>query len=367
MTIAPSSVLPLVALLATTAAAQSVVLPAGAATTPPNPSPPNVSLSSFLFDGNGTHCELVYPTGDVGQASALWQAMAVRRPATGTTPNPAMTMNATIVMSVSPLAYSGVSSTFAANHGPAPVTVFSGTLSLPARAQPASWPAPWEVLPFTTPFAFQSAAGQSLVIEITETNLSPSAPWNVEVDYPDVGTRQDNDTTVVSTCRFGNGVTNTSITFNKPMLGNDWWVSYLSLPPNLKGIGVLGASGIGGSWAGMMLPIDLTAYGAPGCTWNVSVDITVPLINSSSNVYTWPVLRIPSDPALAGETFYEQAALLDPSANALGVGTTRSSKWTIGIDPGARASFIDAFLPFSAGNPNGRFHGRTGVSIRLDP
>jgi hypothetical protein len=90
----------------------------------------------------------------------------------------------------------------------------------------------------------------------------------------------------------------------------------------------------------------------------------VPLLGGGP-LYSWE-LRLPSDPAIAGRTFYEQAVLVDPGANAWGLATTWSSKWTVGVHPGVRASFIDLLWPFT-NNPTGRFNGRTGVTVQLNP
>jgi hypothetical protein len=314
---------------------------------------------------SASRTQLIYPTSDISQPSAVWRSMAVRRPANLATFNPAITVNATIVISVSPLAYDAMTTTFASNHGPVPVTVHSGPLSLPARAQPPAWPAPWEVLPFGTPFAFQQANGASLVIDVHQSR-NPGPVWHVEVMWPDLGTQQNNQTSSLPNCRFSNGSYNTFIVYTLPTLGNPWRVSYQPLPPNRVGVGVLGTQGMGGTWGGLRLPIDLTPLGAPGCTWNVSVDVIVPLTNSGSSLYTWPDLLIPSDTALAGQTFYEQAFLVDPGANALGLATTWSSKWTIGVHPGVAAAFLENPV-YSASNPTGRLRGRTGVSIQLNP
>jgi hypothetical protein len=354
-------------LLGTLGHAQEVILPPGAATSAPAStvtSSPFVFYSDlFTFPPRASHCQLIYPTSDVGQASALWRSLAVRRPADVATMNPAGVTQATVVISVAPLPYDAMTTTFAANHGPRPVTVLSGAVSLPARAQPGSWPAPWEnVIPFTTPFPFSRTSGASLVVDILQTgNTAPSA-WLVEATGPDPGDRTDNPTWP-ATCRFSNGEFNSFLSYQPPTLGAAWSLSYQPLPPNLVGAGVLGTEGVGGSWGGQRLPIDLTPLGAPGCTWNVSVDVTVPL-TSTTTLYAWPVLRMPSAPALAGASFYEHAFFVDPPANRAGIVTTWSGKWTFGAHPGAAAALLYTFGA-ATNNPSGTLRGRTGVSILL--
>ena len=361
------TLLPAPALLLGTACAQDVILPPGVASSRPTS---QVTGTPFVFYSDTltpreSHCQLIYPTQDIGQATALWRSLAMRRPADVAAMNQACVTQATVVLSVSPVPHEAASTTFAANHGPQPVTVFAGAVSLPARAQPGAWPAPWEhAIPFAVPFAFQRAAGQSLVVDILQRGNTGPSTWWVEATSPDPGNRADNPSWQV-TCRFSNGEFNSFLSYQLPALGTLWYVSYQPLPPNLVGVGVLGTRGVGGTWGNQRLPIDLTRLGAPGCTWNVSFDIAIPL-TSTSRIYQWPVTRIPSTPALAGTSFYDHAVFVDPPANPAGLVTTSSGKWTLGTHPGVSAALLYTFA-MNTGNPTGTLRGRTGVSILLRP
>lgn len=355
----------LAAVCVAAATAQDVVLPPSAASSAPtsvNTNTPFVFYSDTL-PPRASHCQLIYPTRDVGHATAVWRSLAVRRPADLAWMNHAGFAQATVVISVSPLAYDAMTATFAANHGPQPVTVLSGPVSLPARARPSAWPAPWDtVIPFTTPLAFNHTSGQSLVIDILQSGSTAPAAWLCEATSPDPGDRTDNPRWQ-STCRFSNGEFNDRIGYQPPTLGALWYVWYQTLPPGLAGVGVLGTRGVGGSWSNLQLPIDLAPIGAPGCTWNVSMDVMVPL-TSTTNTYQWPVLRIPSAPELAGASFYDHAFFLDPPANPAGIVTTWSSRWKVGTHPGVAAALLYTFATVT-GSPTGTLRGRTGVSIKL--
>lgn len=76
------------------------------------------------------------------------------------------------------------------------------------------------------------------------------------------------------------------------------------------------------------LPLDLAAFGAPGCAARVSPDATT-LLLGANNVATFP-LAIPANTALIGVLFFTQALALDPAANALGAVTSDAAALLIG-------------------------------------
>lgn len=63
------------------------------------------------------------------------------------------------------------------------------------------------------------------------------------------------------------------------------------------------------------LPLELTGFGAPGCTLRVSPDSTIFLVGSANSAVF--ALNLPA--GLQGLKFYVQAAALDPAANSLGL------------------------------------------------
>lgn len=330
-------------LLLTSAAFGQVTVPSAAATAKPNPQSFNgttfygTTSTTILHD---SHTQFLYDTTDIAPAVTTWNSLAVRRPQGLGNANPVTTTTATIVLAVGPNNSSTATNNFATNLGSTPTTVFSGPLSLPAATNPATWPAPWQTpFPFSTPFIYVAATGSALVVDILQVGNTATTPWYLEATGPDVGTRAENGG-AQSTCKFSNGNYNNSLGYSSPRLGANWSLTYSSILPNAIGVGAIGGSGVGGTWGGIPLPIDLTSLGAPGCKWSVSADFTVNLTASATGSASWAAIPIPNNPALGGGVFYDHAAFLDPAANSWGVVTTWSSKWIIGTNIGAPGATI---------------------------
>jgi hypothetical protein len=80
---------------------------------------------------------------------------------------------------------------------------------------------------------------------------------------------------------------------------------------------------------GIPLPFDLAAVGAPGCKLLVSLQIllTTP---TDQNGLAKVTLPLPNDKSLIGAKLFQQWAVVDPSANALGLAWSEGGKGTIG-------------------------------------
>jgi hypothetical protein len=358
--------------LTATAAAQSVVIPSAAATVRPTRSP--FYLSNVFYSTSSTtiphdsRTQSIVDVADVGVPAALWNSLAVRRPVGLGNANPAMSTTGVIMMSVSPNAWTAATSTFASNHGAAPVTVFNGTINLPAATNPPAWPAPWETpIPFSAPFPFTSAMGLSLVIDIAQTGNSATTPWYVEATSPNNGGRAGSNPSAQSTCRFSNNNYNNSLGHvSQILVGGTWYVNYGSILPNAIGVAAIGAQGVGGSWNGIPLPFDMSGVGAPGCSWNISMDYIVGIAASASGSAPWPVQQVPNDPSLAGAFFFDQAIFVDSAANALGLVASWSSKWEIGTGIGAPGALVAA-TGSAAANPAGFLTRGQLPTLQLNP
>lgn len=75
------------------------------------------------------------------------------------------------------------------------------------------------------------------------------------------------------------------------------------------------------------LPLDLTAFGAPGCAARVSPDVTTFLIGAGNSA-TWN-FAVPN--AFSGIVLYNQALVLDTGFNALGGVMSDASAMQFGL------------------------------------
>lgn len=364
--------------LAASLAAQSVTVPAEALVGPPNQ---NSWWSSQLFYSTSSttvahdsRTQLIYDVSNIPVASAVWNSVSVRRPGKGGNSylgnsNPAVTTNGTIMMSVSPMAWNSTATNFAGNHGSTPITVFTGMISLPAQPAQNIWPFPWETpIPFNTPFPYVAASGSTLVFDLLQTGNTSSSSWYVEAYNRDLGARSENGGPQ-STCKFSNGAYNSGLGYNSPYLGSNWLVNYQGgLPANMPAVGALGSQGVGGTWAGVPLPIDLTPFGAPGCRWTIDVVVTSALqvVGTSMNIYQWPNLTVPNDPGIVGANFFDQALFVDPPANAAGLVVSWPSKWTVGSGQGAKARQVSSTGNAAATAISGSNSPGLGVSLMFN-
>ncbi len=326
--------LPLVLLACTGAvAAQSTfVVPSANATTGGN-----AAESTLAIGRPGqtpVRAQYLWNVTDIPIQAGVLQSMDLRAYASLRTSNPPGTLAMTLDMSVGPNSSSTVSSTFASNHGPLVVRAFAGNLNLPLQNS-APAPQPWSVsIPFSTPFPYVPPQAQSLVADFVVTNYTTigTDSWVFDAAatvYITQGQRFSNGN-AQSTCRFSTGSYNNSLSYRQPARGTVWFLSYGSVLPNAITIGVLGTQGVGGTFGGLALPIDLGLVGAPGCSWNVDVALSVPMLSDANGNARWPDIMIPNDPGIVGGQFFDQALIVDPAANAFGAVASWSSRWVVG-------------------------------------
>ncbi|MCA8975303.1 MAG: PKD domain-containing protein [Planctomycetes bacterium] len=121
-------------------------------------------------------------------------------------------------------------------------------------------------------------------------------------------------------CAGTMGVSNLTPSGN-PVLGTTLTVTVDNMPVS-AGIMVTGFSN--SAWALGALPYDLSGFGATGCFLRVSTDSNL-FIAGASNSATWSLV-IPNAAALSGTLMYQQAIVLDPTANGAGaVGSNASA------------------------------------------
>lgn len=338
--------LPLV--LAAGASAQLTVVPSAAATARPTKSPfytANVFYSTTSATTTpASRSQTIVDCADITATVAVWRSIEIRRPIGLGNANPAITTRANLVMSVSSAAWTASTTNFAMNHGASPKTLISGSISLPAATNQATWPAPWQPkFPFSAPFVYTGLTGGSLVIDMTQVQATGQTSWYVEYTTPDVGGRATNGSTP-SQCKFSNAKYNSGLSYTTSGLnpnGGNWYVQYNNLLPNVVGVVALSAHGMDnrGTWP---LPIDLTGLGAPGCNWYVGLEIGFlgAIVANANGSARLPNIAIP--PGLGGSAFYDHTLWFDAQANAGGLVVGWSSKWSIGTGIGAPSAFVYA-------------------------
>ncbi|MBL8753685.1 MAG: PKD domain-containing protein [Planctomycetes bacterium] len=111
----------------------------------------------------------------------------------------------------------------------------------------------------------------------------------------------------------------------RPQLGGTLSIACNNLPFAL-GVMVVGTSNTISGFG--PLPVDLGFIGAPGCPLHVSLDGTDTVVGAGTTA-TWN-FPIPNVPALNGLLFYNQLAVLDPTANAFGLVMGDAAGWVLG-------------------------------------
>ncbi|MCC6784527.1 MAG: hypothetical protein IT457_16910 [Planctomycetes bacterium] len=127
-------------------------------------------------------------------------------------------------------------------------------------------------------------------------------------------------------CAGGAGFATLSAHGAVPRLGQSFTVFASNLPPDHAALMFLGVSNR--TWQGFSLPLQLDAFGMPGCRLFVSTELASPLFNWSGQA-TWMAL-IPNDMSLAGRSFYLQALAIDRVANPLGAVMSNAMAGVIG-------------------------------------
>ncbi len=297
------------------------------------------------------------------QIDALW----FRRDAALGLPYAASSSLLTVRLSPAQRSPVAPSSLFTDNSGPAPVTVFNGTVALPASTaaqNPPVWAAPNAVeLRFIAPYPY---LGGDLCIEIEGEPVAAGGRilWSVDAVQEFTGSRVRNfgtpcgvgalrsDTTAAASARF-------------LLPGSDAFVTTFG-EPGTPGLVMFGAA---------QTSVSLQNIGATGCTLYAAPTLVVPFVFGTplgSQLDSGHLLRIPlplSANAL-GMSVFAQGVNLEsaPISNPAGITTTNGLELTIGTAmPPAALSTVRS-LPVASGQPypaSGRVFVGRGPIVRL--
>ncbi len=333
------------ALLAATANAQGVFIPPIANTTEGN------DISSYPFGFTQFRSQLLLDQSMVAPNSAVITAIAFRADNDNSSAKPAVTVqNVTIDMSHSTVATGAMSTTYALNVTGTPMTVFTGSVSMPAYTPSELGVAPWFTINLDTPFAYNAANG-NLLIDITAIDVNGSQRTNYSLDtfLPGGNVRSFGNSGVPSGGGLPERITVSSSS------GANGRFSGLSPGGSVDAAagGFFAAAPNGFFMIGteLMPPLDLTALGMPTSTAYVN-PVFFDVIFPSGPLQRWlATYPLPNSPNIVGGRIFSQSLVQDAGYPAgyyattaqqvtIGVATVQSNQLR-GQDPAAATGFLD--------------------------
>jgi hypothetical protein len=235
-----------------------------------------------------------------------------------------------------------LSTSFAANWdlGTPIVVLPRSQITIPDAVQPLSTSDFRIQIPFTNTFAWSPAAGNNLLVEVTVYGNSYGSgiygyPFDNTSGVTSVWGTPETATTgqlrsFGPTMRFVEW-TNTAIprlySTSTPQIGNTFRVRISQGRASALAVMATGFSST--IWNGNLLPLDLNAQGAPGCTLSVSPDSVLAVILSATGTGSQQFI-IPNSIYLLGLTIHNQALVADPTVNALGWVTSNRGTGVLG-------------------------------------
>ncbi len=232
---------------------------------------------------------------------------------------PGQIPNVTVELSHSNAPIGGMSATFASNVTSLPAVVFQGTVNLPGSNVGFAGPQPWDiVITFPVPYQFTTAQG-NLLIDIVGNNPAGGFPNHFldavqgggsATEFGQGGDNPNFDQLRLRALTAGGNSAEARLYSPGQVIDFTSTLSFTS-PPGVVALGT----------APQPAPIDLTPLGAP--TNFLYLDPIVLAAHAWTQSFigwfsTFPV-GIPNTPAVIGVTLYGQSAILEPTANALGL------------------------------------------------
>lgn len=288
--------------------------------------------SVYLFYGsttaasNNAHTQGLYATSDITVNAGLMNGIAFKRTNYGLGAMTATTVNATLDLSVSGIAHTAPSTTFASNHGANRLQVFNGPLNLPAVPQ-STWPGTWEPpVPFTVPFPYAQSMGSTLVVDWVTSGGTSGRVWYADATV--IGYGSNTSALYQSNCKNSAGGTSGSWSYftYQPYPGGQFTLSLFGYPGNVPSLNasvlVFGTQGPGGTFGGLTLPFLISSLGIPAqpnCQWGIDWLLDLPMTYTTSTSATGGSVRIntitmPNLPSLAGTSMFTQALSIDTDA-----------------------------------------------------
>lgn len=308
---------------------QDVVIPAIAEGRDAN------DLASYPFGRTGFRTQQILSQAALARSAptgAILLGIAYRADNDNSSGSPAVTIpNVTIEMSQTSVIPATMSTDFASNITNSPVTVFQGSVNLPAYSSTPNGHASFGAgIPLTAPFLFTTGAGD-LLIDITAANanstrnnyvIDAALPGGTVSTYgmPGQLSQPDGVRTVIA----GNGSMGR---FSGIVPGGQFSILVQSQFQVWSGALMLGLDKLS-------QPIDLASVGAPNNHLYIDPIDSYPYTLQQPPIgwgfrYSWN-LAVPSDPTLTGVGLHMQPFVADPAANTLGVATMSATEVVIG-------------------------------------
>ncbi|TAJ13335.1 MAG: hypothetical protein EPO68_13245 [Planctomycetota bacterium] len=238
-----------------------------------------------------------------------------------------------------------MSAVFSDNFDPGTEVVVlpAGLVEFPKHpAAPATDPSAFDiVIPFKTPYPYVPGAGQNLVVQLVQDGASmPGYTYVMDAAgsastarlygspaSATSGTKETGYGLVMGLYALTNHALPKLWSNQTPQIGNDFPVQLAQARPFAPAVLLLGTSDA--SWSGLPLPHDLSPYGAPGCALLAAPSFTnVRSVKADGTAKV--TYQIPLSLQLVGASFYNQWAVVDPTANAWGLAFSNGGAGSIG-------------------------------------
>jgi hypothetical protein len=244
-----------------------------------------------------------------------------------------------------------ITQSFAGNVAGTPVAVLvRKRVSIEPPASVNGSPASWAYrIPYDQPFVWLPLPGKGLVWQCTHQSTSPGFgdQYRLAVDaYQDpsaspllsslsalsptagTGTAKVGFGPVLGWLLLGTGGAYPSLSaIEPPNVGNGYTLRLAQGAPACPGVLQLGWSEL--AWGSLALPLDLSPFGAPGCSLLASGELQIPFVSDGSGRASFE-LTIPASVGIVGGNLRQQVLLLDPGANAMGLSASAGLRTVTG-------------------------------------
>lgn len=331
--------------------------------------PKTVPANADVAEGHGGHAmpfgipgfrtQLLVDASAFSVGGALLTGIRFRADRSSLPASATSVPNVTVTLSATSSQLGSMDTTFAQNVTGATTTVFQGTVNLPAHTTHAAGAMPWDItIAFPQTYFFDAALG-NLLVDIVGNNAASQPPvyWLDAVQRGGAATSfgQAGDNPSFD---FLNLIVSTGNSLEPRLLIPGSTIEFTSTlsftsPPGVIGLGIFGYP----------TPVDLGPLGAP--THSLYIDPLALAAHSWTQSfigwYSTFGLMVPNTASLADVVVFGQSALLDPTANALGVLTSGAVEVRIGdplasigmqqLDADDPAATTGTLLDFGFGQP----------------